>query len=106
LRVGQWAKSVVIFLSSSIPQSQANRSAVYHDTGRVVVKSIKEPELIVVRCVERAYEHRRYVFTGKGIGRVRYEETCLEGVVSLSIAESRGATNLANGTITCHHTLL
>jgi hypothetical protein len=67
---------------------------------------MKKPESIVVRYVERGYEHRRYVFTWKGIGRVGYEETCLRGLVSFRIAGAGGATNLANGTITRHHTLL
>jgi hypothetical protein len=39
LRVGQRSQPVIIFLSSSIPQSQADGSAIYHHTGRIVVKS-------------------------------------------------------------------
>ena len=39
LWVGEWAQSIVILLTSSIPQTQANWLPVYHNTGRVVVEA-------------------------------------------------------------------
>jgi len=38
LWVGKGAQSIVILLTSSIPQTQANWLPVYHNTGRVVVE--------------------------------------------------------------------
>lgn len=39
LRIGQRAKTLVIFLTGSIPQAQADGLAIDHDTGGVVVES-------------------------------------------------------------------
>lgn len=39
LRVRQRSEAVVIFLSGGIPQSQADRSAIHHHTGCVVVEA-------------------------------------------------------------------
>jgi hypothetical protein len=40
LRVGERSKTIVILLSSGIPKSKANRLAIYHDTGRVIVEAV------------------------------------------------------------------
>lgn len=39
LRVGEWSQSIVVFLSSSIPQSQADWLSINHHTCRVVVEA-------------------------------------------------------------------
>lgn len=39
LRVGERSEAIVVFLSGGIPQSQANRSAIDHHAGRVIVKA-------------------------------------------------------------------
>lgn len=39
LGVRERSKTVIIFLSSSIPESQADRLAIDHDTGRVVIEA-------------------------------------------------------------------
>lgn len=39
LRIGQWSETVVILLSGRIPQTQADRSTIDHNTGGVVVKA-------------------------------------------------------------------
>lgn len=59
LRVGERSQSVVIFLSSGIPQSQADWLSINHHTRRVVVKDCGD------------------VFAGEGIRRVGNEQTCL-----------------------------
>lgn len=40
LRVGEGSEAVVIFLSGGIPQSEADRPAVDHHAGRVVVEAV------------------------------------------------------------------
>lgn len=38
LGVGEWSQSVVVFLSSSIPEAEADGLAIYHHARRVVVE--------------------------------------------------------------------
>jgi hypothetical protein len=78
LRVGEGSKTVVILLSSGIPEAQANRLAVNHDTGRVVV----EARTVSVGAQDAAVPHLHGgdVFAGKGISGVRDEETCLRQI--------------------------
>ena len=59
LRVGERSQAIIIFLSRSIPQTQADRLPINHHTCRVVI------------------EDGGNVFAGEGVGRVRDEETCL-----------------------------
>lgn len=40
LRVGEWSQSIVIFLTSSIPETQADGLAIYHNTCRVVIEAV------------------------------------------------------------------
>lgn len=47
LRVGERSESVVIFLSSSIPQSQANRLPIDHHTRGVIVETAREDMISV-----------------------------------------------------------
>lgn len=42
LRVGERSQSIVVFLSSGIPQSQADWLSINHHTCRVVVKTVTE----------------------------------------------------------------
>ena len=59
LWVGQGTQSIVILLSCRVPEVQDDRLAVHHDVGRVVVVN------------------RRNVLMGKGVGRVRDQQTRL-----------------------------
>lgn len=59
LRVAERTQAVVIFLTSSVPQSQADGLVVDHDARRVVV------------------EDGRDVLAGEGVGGVGDEQTCL-----------------------------
>lgn len=49
LRVGKRSESVVIFLSRSIPKSQANWLSINHDTRGVVVEAARETGVSVTR---------------------------------------------------------
>ena len=40
LWIGQWAKSVVVLLSSCVPKAQIDRLPIYHHVGRVVIKPL------------------------------------------------------------------
>lgn len=74
LGVRERAKTVVILLASGIPQTQADRLAVDHDAGRVVV------EPVIVSGAPTHYAHNLHggdVFAREGIGGVGYEETGL-----------------------------
>lgn len=131
MRVGQWAKTVVIFLSSSIPESQANRSAIYHDTSGVVIKSAgirSTHEVRIRRGVSGSkggtdtvgiyspgkalvvYEIRRHVYrsisnSDNEIDRSRKREGGGRGREREVELAERGATYFSYRTITRHHTL-
>lgn len=65
LRVAERTQAVVIFLTRSVPQSQADGLVVDHDARRVVV------------------EDGRDVLAREGVGRVGDEQTCLaDGTVT------------------------
>ena len=65
LRVAERTQAVVIFLTRSVPQSQADGLVVDHDARRVVV------------------EDGRDVLAGEGVGGVGDEQTCLaDGTVT------------------------
>lgn len=65
LRVGQRAQTIVILLTSGIPQTQTDGLTVDHDVGRVVV------------------EHCRDVLAGEGVGGIRDQKACLsDGTVA------------------------
>lgn len=58
LRIGERSESVIIFLSSSVPKSQADRLAINHDTRGVVVEAAMETLVSVA-----------LVMTNRSVGR-------------------------------------
>jgi hypothetical protein len=40
LRVGQWAETIIILLSGSIPKTEVDGLSIDHDIGRVVIEPI------------------------------------------------------------------
>ena len=99
LGVGERSQSVVILLSSGIPQTQANWFAIHHNAGRVIV----EPAMISVATMRPGvlqHLHRGDIFAGERIGRVGYEETCLwMELVGSTLIRVR-SVYFSNGTIT------
>lgn len=79
LWVGEWSEAVVIFLSGGIPQSQADRSAVDHHAGRVVVEAVRSRESATrllfksPRCVETRRETNTVGMYSPGKAFVVYE---------------------------------
>jgi len=68
LRVGQGSQTIIIFLTSSVPQSQTDGFTVYHDTGRIVVESIPG-QRIVLKWAE-SHLHSGNVLARESIGGV------------------------------------
>jgi hypothetical protein len=38
LRIGQWSKTIIIFLAGGIPKTERDCLAIHHDIGRIVVE--------------------------------------------------------------------
>lgn len=79
LGVRKRPQSVVVFLSSGIPQSQADGLAVNHYIRRVVVEAGAGGVSSGVGARStRQYSHSRDVLAGEGVRCVGDEETCLD----------------------------
>lgn len=79
LGVREWSQPVVIFLSSSIPQSQADGLAINHYICGVVVEAGDDVSSGAGGSLVRPDSHSRNVLSGKGIRCVGNQETCLHG---------------------------
>lgn len=78
LGVGERSQPVVVFLSSSVPQAEADGLAINHDVRRVVVEAGGLARAAVEGC-SWADSHSGDILAGEGICCVGDEETCLRG---------------------------
>lgn len=99
LRIRERSQSIVILLSSGIPQTQANWFAIHHNTGRVII----EPAIINATAMRPGvlqHLHRGDIFAGERIGRIGYEETCLRMELAVGARFGVQSLYLSNSTIT------
>ena len=86
--VRQRSQTIIIFLSSGIPKSQADGSTIHHHTGRVVVKAAANSTSVrrmfdesgssfLFETGKKRDGHSRDILSRKGICRVGDEQACL-----------------------------
>lgn len=77
LRVGQRAQTVVILLTGSIPETQADGLAIDHDIGGVVIEPAELGQSRPQSNKILESVHCRDILAGEGVRRVRDQKACL-----------------------------